>query len=34
MPLDYLSCFAVVLREMHGNVDICQTDCTGADLEK
>ena len=26
MPLDYLSCFAVVLREIHGNVDICQND--------
>ena len=25
MPLDYLSCFAVVLRGIHGNVDICQT---------
>ena len=26
MPLDYLSCFAVVLREIHGNIDICQID--------
>ena len=26
MPLDYLSCFAVVPRKIHGNVDICQTD--------
>ena len=26
MPLDYLSCFAVVLRGIHGKVDICQTD--------
>ena len=26
MPLDYLSCFVVVLREIHGNVDICQND--------
>ena len=26
MPLDYLSCFAVVLRGKHGTVDICQTD--------
>ena len=28
MPLDYLSCFAVVLRKMHGDVNICQTDYT------
>ena len=26
MPLDYLSCFAVVLRGIHGEVDICQID--------
>ena len=26
IALDYLSCFAVVLREIHGNADICQTD--------
>ena len=26
MPLDYLGWFAVVLRGMHGKVDICQTD--------
>ena len=26
MLLDYLSCFAVVLRGIHGKVDICQTD--------
>ena len=26
MPLDYLSCFAMVLRGIHGKVDICQTD--------
>ena len=26
MPLDYLSCFAIVPREIHRNVDICQTD--------
>ena len=26
MSVDYLSCFAVVLRGIHGNVDICQTD--------
>ena len=26
MPLDHLNCFAVVLREIHGKVDICQTD--------
>ena len=26
MHLDYLSCFAVVLRKTHGKVDICQTD--------
>ena len=26
MLVDYLSCFAVVLRNIHGNVDICQTD--------
>ena len=26
MPLDYLSCFVVVLGGMHRNVDICQTD--------
>ena len=26
MPLDYLSCFAVVLRKIHGNNDICHTD--------
>ena len=26
MPLDYLSCFAMVLREIHGNVDKCQDD--------
>ena len=26
MPLDYLSCFAVVLRRLQGNVDIWQID--------
>ena len=26
MPLDYLTYFAVVLRGIHGKVDICQTD--------
>ena len=26
IPLDYLSCFAVVLRGIHGNVDTCQND--------
>ena len=26
MPLDYLGCFAAVLRGIHGKVDICQTD--------
>ena len=26
MHLDYLSCFAMVLTEIHGNTDICQTD--------
>ena len=26
MPLDYLSCFSVVLRGIHGKVDICQND--------
>ena len=26
MPLVYLSCFAVVLRGIHGNIDVCQTD--------
>ena len=26
MTLDYLSCFAVVLRGIIGKVDICQTD--------
>ena len=26
MPLHYWSCFAVVLREIHGKVDICQID--------
>ena len=26
MPLDYLSCFTMVLREIHEKVDICQTD--------
>ena len=25
MPLDYLSCFAVILRGKHKKVDICQT---------
>ena len=25
MPLDYLSCFAVVLRGIHQKIDICQT---------
>ena len=25
MPLDYLNYFAVVLRVIHGKVDICQT---------
>ena len=26
MLLDYLSCFPVILREIHGKVDIYQTD--------
>ena len=26
MPLDYLSCFVLILRGIHGKVDICQTD--------
>ena len=26
MPLEYSNCFAVVLRGIHGKVDICQTD--------
>ena len=26
MPLDYYSCFAVALRGIHGNIDICQND--------
>ena len=26
ISLDYLSCFAVVLREIHGSANICQTD--------
>ena len=26
MPLDYLSCFAMILRGIHRKVDICQTD--------
>ena len=26
MHLDYLSCFAMVLTEIHENTDICQTD--------
>ena len=26
MPLDYLNCFDVVLKGIHGKVDICQTD--------
>ena len=26
VPLDYLSCFAVVLKGIHGKVDVCQTD--------
>ena len=26
MPVDYLSCFAVILRGMHKKVDICQID--------
>ena len=26
MPLDYLNCFAVVLRGIHRMVDVCQTD--------
>ena len=26
MPLDYLSCFAVILRRIQGKADICQTD--------
>ena len=25
MPLDYWSCFAVALRGIHRNVDICQS---------
>ena len=27
MPLDYLNFFVVVLRRIHGKVDICQTIC-------
>ena len=26
MPLDFINCFAVVLRGLHGKVDICQTE--------
>ena len=26
MPLIYLNCFAMVLGEIHGNIDICYTD--------
>ena len=26
MPLDHLNCFSMVLRGIHGKVDICQTD--------
>ena len=26
IPLHYLRCFAVVLKGIHGNIDICQTD--------
>ena len=26
MPLEYLSCFAMVLRGIHDKIDICQTD--------
>ena len=26
MPLDYLSCFTVVLRGIHGKFDICRTE--------
>ena len=26
MPLSYLSIFAVIIRGIHGNVPICQTD--------
>ena len=26
MPLGYLSYFALVLRGMYGNIDVCQTD--------
>ena len=26
MPLDYLRCLAVVLRGIHGKVDICKND--------
>ena len=25
MPLDFLRCFAMVLKQIHGNVDTCQT---------
>ena len=25
MPLDYVSCFAMALRQIHGKVDIYQT---------
>ena len=33
MPLDYLSCFAMVLRGIHRKVDICQTDpCIHSEL--
>ena len=26
MPLDFINCFAVVVRGIHGKVDICQTE--------
>ena len=26
MPLDYSSCFIVVLRGIHRNIDVCETD--------
>ena len=26
MPLSYLSCLDTVLKEIHRNIDICQTD--------
>ena len=28
MPLNYLSCLDIILKEIHRNIDICQTDCS------